>query len=118
MCGDIEEVTTVFEVVYIDVCPSIAGTLVTLVVEVLHADEVVLLSAAIFARREAVRLEAYDLSYESLESGLPLPFLEGSVKVDSVLGLSDDVVTEVNGSVDEGCIRLLDDVAEALGDHR
>ena len=118
MRGDIEEVTTVFEVVYIDVRPSVAGTLVTLVVEVLHADEVVLLGAAVFVRSEAVLLEAYDLSYEGLESRLPLPFLEGSVEVGSILGLSYDVVTELNGGVDEGSIRLLDDVAEALGDHR
>ena len=115
---DVEEVTTVFEVVYIDVSPSVAGALVTLVVEVLHADEVVLLSAAVFARSEAVLLEADDLSHEGLESRLPLTFLEGNVEVGSILGLSDDVVAEVNGSVDEGSVRLLDDVAEALGDHR
>ena len=118
MRGDIEEVTTIFEVVYIDVSPSVAGALVTLVVEVLHADEVVLLSTAVFTRSEAVLLEADDLSYEGLESRLPLTFLEGSVKVGSVLRLSDDVVAEVNGGIDEGSVRLLDDVAEALGDHR
>ena len=118
MRGDIEEVTTIFEVVYVDVSPSVAGALVTFVVEVLHADEVVLLSTAVFTRSEAVLLEADDLSYEGLESRLPLTFLEGSVKVGSVLRLSDDVVAEVNGSIDEGSIRLLDDVAEALGDHR
>ena len=118
MRGDIEEVTTIFEVVYIDVSPSVAGALVTFVVEVLHADEVVLLSAAVFARREAVLLEADDLSYEGLESRFPLTFLEGSVEVGSILRLSDDVVAEVNGGIDEGSVRLLDDVAEALGDHR
>ena len=59
--GDIEEVTTVFEVVDIDIGPCFAGALVAFVEGILHRDEELFLSTVKLCRCEAELLDADDL---------------------------------------------------------